>query len=153
MVLSNGCGLRCFDRLLLVFIRRWCRLAVSHKQHCDRSILILTVVVNDWRHYRLVKTSSKRSKRCNPHPCDNIVRQTINKLSFQTTMNNIFHNNFIIIVYLAQTTIFLTWAQVLEGRPVTWLTLQSVLSLHLSFKKICTRRLKTWLADATCRTS
>ena len=27
-----------------------------------------------------MKTSSKRSKRHNPHPCDNIVRQTINKL-------------------------------------------------------------------------
>ena len=32
-------------------------------------------------------------KRRDPHPCDNVVRQTINnKLSFQTTMNNIFHN-------------------------------------------------------------
>ena len=39
------------------------------------------------------RTSSKRSKRRDPHPCDNIVRQTINKLSFQTTMNNIFRNN------------------------------------------------------------
>ena len=39
-----------------------------------------------------MKTSSKRSKRRDPHPCDNIVRQTINKLSFQTTMNNICHN-------------------------------------------------------------
>ena len=40
----------------------------------------------------LMKTSSKRSKRRDPLPCDNIVRQTINKLSFQTTMNNIFSN-------------------------------------------------------------
>ena len=30
--------------------------------------------------------------RCYPHPYGNIVRQTINKVSFQTMMNNIFHN-------------------------------------------------------------
>ena len=39
-----------------------------------------------------MKTSIKQSKHRDPHPCDNIVRQTINKLSFQTTMNNIFRN-------------------------------------------------------------
>ena len=36
------------------------------------------------RHHHLMKTSSKQSKHCDPHPCDNIVRQTINKLLFPT---------------------------------------------------------------------
>ena len=42
--------------------------------------------------HHLLKTSGRWLKRCDPHPCDNIVRQKINKLSFQITMNNIFHN-------------------------------------------------------------
>ena len=40
----------------------------------------------------IMRHSSKQSKRHDPHPCDNIVRQTINELSFQTTVNNIFRN-------------------------------------------------------------
>ena len=44
-----------------------------------------------------MKTSSKQWKCRDPHPCDNIARQTINKLSFQTTMNNIFRDNIFFI--------------------------------------------------------
>ena len=49
----------------------------------------------DSRHHRLIKNSSKQAKQCDSHPCDNIVTQMINKLSFQTTVNNIpvSHNN------------------------------------------------------------
>ena len=32
------------------------------------------------QHHRLMKTSSKRSKRRDPHPCDNIVQQHISYL-------------------------------------------------------------------------
>ena len=46
------------------------------------------------RYHRLMKTSSERSKCRDIHNHVTIyfARQTINKLLFQTTMNNIFHN-------------------------------------------------------------
>ena len=37
---------------------------------------------NETQPIDIMKTSSKRSKRRDPHPCDNIVRQSINKLSY-----------------------------------------------------------------------
>ena len=40
-----------------------------------------------------MKTSSKRSKRQDPHPCDNIVRQTINDLSKKNTYKANTHLN------------------------------------------------------------
>ena len=60
-ILSHGCALRHFDRLLLVFITQGYRLAVSHyKQH---------VAVGGGLKYT------------DPHPHDNIVREMISKLS------------------------------------------------------------------------
>ena len=56
------------------------------------AVVLLTMRHSQSTDHRLMKTSSKLSKRRDPHPCDNIISQTINKLSSQTIMNNILHN-------------------------------------------------------------
>ena len=101
-------------------VDRLCLIISSTLAVCDWCISILAMVVNGWRisilivltkscslmnrHHHLMKTSSKWSKCRDPHPCDSIVRQTINKLSFQTTMNNIFRNTYCLFTFFRKMT-------------------------------------------------